>query len=41
MAQRVYMDEGDPAGGPEHPRFAAAQQRLLRVLGRLAQALQH
>jgi N-formylglutamate amidohydrolase len=41
MAQRVYMDEGDPAGGPDHPRFAAAQQRLLRVLGRLAQALQH
>jgi N-formylglutamate deformylase len=40
MAQRVYMDEAVPAGGPEHPRFAAAQQLLLRVLGRLAQRLE-
>ncbi len=39
MAQRVYMDEADPAGGPDHPRFAAAQQLLLRVLARLAQRL--
>lgn len=35
MAQRVYMDEDDPAGGPEHPRFAATRQQLQRVLGRL------
>lgn len=39
MAQRVYMDESDPVGGPEHPRFAAAQQLLLRVLTRLARQL--
>ncbi|NGX16913.1 N-formylglutamate amidohydrolase [Wenzhouxiangella sp. XN24] len=39
MAQRVYMDEDDPAGGPDHPRFAAAQQRLLRVFGVLAAAI--
>ena len=37
ITQRVYMDEDDPAGGPEHPRFAAAQQMLLRVLTRLAE----
>ncbi|MFU8896486.1 MAG: N-formylglutamate amidohydrolase [Gammaproteobacteria bacterium] len=37
MTQRVYMDEDDPAGGPDHPRFAAAQQVLLRVLSRLAE----
>lgn len=39
MAQRVYMDECDPLGGPEHPRFAAAQHQLLRVLGQLAEQL--
>ena len=39
MAQRVYMDEADPAGGPAHPRFAATRQQLQRVLGRLAAAL--
>lgn len=39
MAQRVYMDESDPVGGPAHPRFAAARQHLLRVLGRLADKL--
>ena len=39
MAQRVYMDEADPAGGPAHPRFATARQQLQRVLGRLAAAL--
>ncbi len=39
MAQRVYMDESDPVGGPEHPRFAAAQQLLLRVMTRLAERL--
>jgi N-formylglutamate deformylase len=36
MAQRVYMDETDPAGGPGHPLFRPAQQMLRRVLGRLA-----
>lgn len=39
MAQRVYMDEADPPGGPEHARFAAAQQLLLRVITRLAERL--
>lgn len=39
MAQRVYMDESDPVGGPQHPRFAAAQQQLLRVLRQLAEQL--
>lgn len=39
MAQRVYMDEADPVGGPAHPRFAATRQQLQRVLGRLAAAL--
>ena len=38
MAQRVYMDEADPAGGPAHPRFGAARQALQRVLQRLAAA---
>lgn len=36
MAQRVYMDEDDPAGGPGHPRFGAARSMLERVLARLA-----
>lgn len=39
MAQRVYMDEDDPAGGPDHPRFVAAQQQLLRVFSALAAAI--
>lgn len=39
MAQRVYMDEDDPPGGPQHPRFAATQSQLQRVFGRLAAAL--
>jgi N-formylglutamate deformylase len=39
IAQRVYMDESDPAGGPVHPRFAAARRTLERVLGRLAAQL--
>jgi N-formylglutamate deformylase len=39
MAQRVYMDEGDPAGGPEHPRFATTQAMLRRVFARLLEAL--
>jgi N-formylglutamate deformylase len=39
MAQRVYMDEADPAGGPAHARFAATQQLLLRVMTRLADRL--
>jgi N-formylglutamate deformylase len=40
MAQRVYMDEADPAGAPEHPRFAATRLLLRRVLGRLVDVLQ-
>jgi formiminoglutamase len=36
MAQRVYMDEDDPTGGPGHPRFGVARSMLERVLGQLA-----
>jgi N-formylglutamate deformylase len=32
MVQRVYMDEDDPAGGPEHPRFAATRRQLQRIM---------
>lgn len=39
MAQRVYMDETDPPGGPRHPRFSQARSMLGRVLGGLAGAL--
>ena len=39
MAQRVYMDEADPAGGPAHPRFDPARQVLRRVFARLAAQL--
>jgi N-formylglutamate deformylase len=39
MAQRVYMDESDPAGGPVHPRFSGTRQLLRRVLARLADSL--
>jgi N-formylglutamate amidohydrolase len=39
MAQRVYMDERDPAGGPRHARFAQSRAMLARVLGGLADAL--
>lgn len=41
MAQRVYMDESDPAGGPAHPRFAAARAGLLRVFTTLTESLRH
>jgi len=34
MAQRVYMNEDDPAGGPDHPRFDATRQLLRRVIGK-------
>jgi N-formylglutamate deformylase len=39
MAQRVYMDEADPGGGPAHPRFGVARDMLRRVLSRLCEAL--
>lgn len=39
MVQRVYMDEEDPAGGPQHPRFVATKSLLRRVLGRLVASL--
>lgn len=39
MAQRVYMAESDPAGGPAHPRFDATRQLLRRVFGRLVARL--
>ncbi|HUG97893.1 MAG TPA: N-formylglutamate amidohydrolase [Gammaproteobacteria bacterium] len=35
MAQRVYMDEDDPAGGPNHARFAVTRDLLRRVLATL------
>jgi N-formylglutamate deformylase len=35
MAQRVYMDEEDPTGGPGHPNFGVARAMLERVLGQL------
>ena len=31
MCQRVYMDEEDPAGGPDHPKFNAIKQRLKKI----------
>jgi formiminoglutamase len=31
MAQRVYMDEGDPAGAPGHPRFKRVSRQLAGV----------
>lgn len=39
MAQRVYMDEDDPNGGPAHPRFGATRAVLQRVLGGLGRTL--
>ena len=39
MAQRVYMDEEDPATGPSHPRFDATRQILRDVIARVAAAL--
>lgn len=36
MCQRVYMDESDPGGGPEHPRFGVARLALQRVFTTLA-----
>jgi formiminoglutamase len=39
MAQRVYMDEADPAGGPGDVRFTQARAMLCRVLSGLAEAL--
>jgi N-formylglutamate deformylase len=36
MCQRVYMDESDPSGGPEHPRFGVAALALQRVFTTLA-----
>ncbi len=35
MAQRVYMDETDPDGGPDHPRFRQVSRQLERVFGAL------
>ena len=31
MCQRVYMDEADPAGGPDHANFNAMKQQLRDV----------
>jgi N-formylglutamate amidohydrolase len=39
MAQRVYMEEGNPESATEQPRFAAARAMLRRVLGGLAARL--
>lgn len=35
MCQRVYMDESDPAGGPDHHRFAEARGVLQACFERL------
>jgi N-formylglutamate amidohydrolase len=39
MAQRVYMEEGNPESATQRPRFAAARAMLRRVLGGLAARL--
>jgi N-formylglutamate deformylase len=39
IAQRVYMDESDPAGALTQPRFAGAQQLLRGVLEQLYRRL--
>jgi N-formylglutamate deformylase len=39
MTQRVYMNETDPEGGPEHPRFEQAQLLLEAVIGRVLRRL--
>ena len=39
MAQRVYMDEADPAGAHGHPRFAAAGRALRAVFEGLVATL--
>ena len=31
MCQRVYMDEADPAGGPDHPKFSPIKQKLREI----------
>jgi N-formylglutamate deformylase len=36
MCQRCYMDEMDPAGGPEHPRFQVMQDHLRDIFSGLA-----
>ncbi len=40
MAQRVYMDEEDPVGGPEHPRFGPVSRDLESVFRALIGCLQ-
>ncbi len=40
MAQRVYMHEDDPAGGPGHPRFRQVSADLERVFHALIRGLQ-
>jgi N-formylglutamate deformylase len=39
MAQRVYMDEADPAGGLAHPAFAKAKAELGTVFEAIVKAL--
>lgn len=39
MAQRVYMDEADPAGGLAHPRFAPFKAELAEVFGQVVRAI--
>ncbi len=31
MCQRLYMDEANPAGGPDHPKFSEMKQRLMDI----------
>lgn len=37
MCQRVYMDEDDPHGGPDHPHFVKARDMLREVFSRLCE----
>ncbi|CAN5362498.1 N-formylglutamate deformylase [soil metagenome] len=39
MCQRVYMNEADPAGAPDHPRFAAAGALLQGIFERFVEDL--
>ena len=36
MNQELYMDQDDPASGPEHPNFAATRDKLREVFGEMA-----
>ncbi len=37
MCQRLYMDEADPAGGPDHPNFSLLKQQLIKVFSKFSE----